>query len=327
MDKRTLGRNGLQVSTLGLGCMGLSYGYGPAVDRYDGIRLLRRAFDSGVTFFDTAEAYGPFANEELLGEALAPVRDQVVIATKFGFKDGDVSLGLDSRPENIRAVAHASLKRLKTDRIDLFYQHRVDPNVPMEDVAGTVGELIREGKVKHFGLSEAGPQSIRRAHAVQPVAALQSEYSLWWREPEKEILPLLAELGIGFVPFSPLGKGFLTGAIDERTQFSANDFRNVVPRFSEANRKANAGLIEVLGRIAQSKGATRAQIAIAWLLARQPWIVPIPGTTKLHRLEENLGATSRVLDATDLGAIEAALREIEIVGERYPAHLQQRVGR
>lgn len=327
MDKRTLGHNGLQVSTLGLGCMGLSYGYGPAVDRYDGIRLLRTAFDRGVTFFDTAEAYGPFANEELLGEALAPVRDQVVIATKFGFRDGDVAQGLDSRPENIRAVAEASLKRLKTDRIDLFYQHRVDPNVPMEDVAGTVGELIREGKVKHFGLSEAGPQSIRRAHAVQPVAALQSEYSLWWREPEKEILPLLAELGIGFVPFSPLGKGFLTGVIDERTQFSASDFRNVVPRFSEENRKANAGLIDVLGRLAESKGATRAQIAIAWLLAQQPWIVPIPGTTKLHRLEENLGAASLVLDATDLAAIEAALREIEIVGERYPAHLQQRVGR
>ncbi|MEP9319579.1 aldo/keto reductase [Pseudomonas sp. LABIM340] len=327
MDKRTLGHNGLQVSTLGLGCMGLSYGYGPAVDRYDGIRLLRTAFDSGVTFFDTAEAYGPFANEELLGDALAPVRDQVVIATKFGFKDGDVSLGLDSRPENIRAVAEASLKRLKTDRIDLFYQHRVDPNVPMEEVAGAVGELIREGKVKHFGLSEAGVQSIRRAHAVQPVAALQSEYSLWWREPEKEILPLLAELGIGFVPFSPLGKGFLTGAIDESTQFSASDFRNVVPRFSEENRKANAGLIEVLGRLAESKGATRAQIAIAWLLAQQPWIVPIPGTTKLHRLEENLGAASLVLDATDLAAIEAALREIEIVGERYPAHLQQRVDR
>ncbi|PJI47800.1 MAG: aldo/keto reductase [Pseudomonas sp.] len=327
MDKRTLGHNGLQVSTLGLGCMGLSYGYGPAVDRYDGIRLLRTAFDRGVTFFDTAEAYGPFANEELLGEALAPVRDQVVIATKFGFRDGDVAQGLDSRPENIRAVAEASLKRLKTDRIDLFYQHRVDPNVPMEDVAGTVSELIREGKVKHFGLSEAGPQSIRRAHAVQPVAALQSEYSLWWREPEKEILPLLAELGIGFVPFSPLGKGFLTGAIDERTQFSANDFRNVVPRFSEENRKANAGLIDVLGRLAESKGATCAQIAIAWLLAQQPWIVPIPGTTKLHRLEENLGAASLMLHATDLAAIEAALREIEIVGERYPAHLQQRVGR
>jgi len=327
MDKRTLGRTGLQVSTLGLGCMGLSYGYGPAVDRYDGIRLLRTAFDSGVTFFDTAEAYGPFANEELLGEALAPVRDEVVIATKFGFKDGDVSLGLDSRPENIRAVAEASLKRLKTDRIDLFYQHRVDPSVPMEDVAGTVGELIREGKVKHFGLSEAGPQSIRRAHAVQPVAALQSEYSLWWREPEKEILPLLAELGIGFVPFSPLGKGFLTGAIDESTQFSANDFRNVVPRFSEENRKANAGLIDVLGRIADSKGATRAQIAIAWLLAQQPWIVPIPGTTKLHRLQENLGAATLLLDAADLAAIENALRAIEIVGERYPAHLQQRVGR
>lgn len=327
MDKRTLGRSGLQVSALGLGCMGLSYGYGPAVDRYDGIRLLRSAFDSGVTFFDTAEAYGPFTNEELLGGALAPVRDQVVIATKFGFRDGDVSLALDSRPENIRAVAEASLRRLKTDRIDLFYQHRVDPNVPMEEVAGTVGELIREGKVKHFGLSEAGPQSIRRAHAVQPVAALQSEYSLWWREPEKEIIPLLDELGIGFVPFSPLGKGFLTGAIDERTQFSANDFRNVVPRFSEENRKANAGLIEVLGRIADSKGATRAQIAIAWLLAQQPWIVPIPGTTKLHRLEENLGAASLVLDAPDLSAIETALREIEIVGERYPAHLQQRVGR
>ncbi|WP_425318045.1 aldo/keto reductase [Pseudomonas nitroreducens] len=327
MDKRTLGRSGLQVSALGLGCMGLSYGYGPAVDRYDGIRLLRRAFDSGVTFFDTAEAYGPFANEELLGEALAPVRDEVVIATKFGFSSGDVGLGLDSRPENIRAVAEASLKRLKTDRIDLFYQHRVDPNVPMEDVAGAVGELIREGKVKHFGLSEAGPESIRRAHAVQPVAALQSEYSLWWREPEKEILPLLAELGIGFVPFSPLGKGFLTGAIDERTQFSANDFRNIVPRFSEENRKANAGLIEVLGRIADSKGATRAQIAIAWLLAQQPWIVPIPGTTKLHRLEENLGAAALALDSTDLAAIEAALRQIEIVGERYPAHLQQRVGR
>ncbi|KJK02984.1 aldehyde oxidase [Pseudomonas sp. 21] len=327
MDKRTLGRTGLQVSALGLGCMGLSYGYGPAVDRYDGIRLLRTAFDSGVTFFDTAEAYGPFANEELLGEALAPVRDDVVIATKFGFSSGDVGLGLDSRPENIRAVAEASLKRLKTDRIDLFYQHRVDPSVPMEDVAGTVGELIREGKVKHFGLSEAGPQSIRRAHAVQPVAALQSEYSLWWREPEKEVLPLLAELGIGFVPFSPLGKGFLTGAIDERTQFSANDFRNVVPRFSEENRKANAGLIEVLGRLAESKGATRAQIAIAWLLAQQPWIVPIPGTTKRHRLAENLGAAVLVLDSSDLAAIEAALREIEIVGERYPAHLQQRVGR
>lgn len=327
MDKRTLGRSGLQVSTLGLGCMGLSYGYGPAVDRYDGIRLLRTAFDSGVTFFDTAEAYGPFVNEELLGEALAPVRDEVVIATKFGFSSGDVGLGLDSRPENIRAVAEAALKRLKTDRIDLFYQHRVDPSVPMEDVAGTVGELIREGKVKHFGLSEAGPESIRRAHAVQPVAALQSEYSLWWREPEKEILPLLAELGIGFVPFSPLGKGFLTGAIDERTQFSANDFRNVVPRFSEENRKANAGLIEVLGRLAESKGATRAQIAIAWLLAQQPWIVPIPGTTKLQRLQENLGAATLVLDSTDLAAIEAALRQIEIVGERYPAHLQQRVGR
>ena len=327
MDKRTLGRDGLLVSTLGLGCMGLSYGYGPAVDRYDGIRLIRTAFDSGVTFFDTAEAYGPFANEQLLGEALAPVRDEVVIATKFGFKEGHTTLGLDSRPENIRAVAEASLKRLKTDRVDLFYQHRVDTNVPMEDVAGTVGELIREGKVKHFGLSEAGPQSIRRAHAVQPVAALQSEYSLWWREPEREILPLLEELGIGFVPFSPLGKGFLTGAIDDHTQFSTNDFRNVVPRFSEENRKANAGLVEVLGRIAEGKGATRAQIAIAWLLAQKPWIVPIPGTTKLHRLEENLGAATLALDATDLVAIDAALRQIEVVGERYPAHLQQRVDR
>lgn len=327
MDKRTLGRDGLLVSTLGLGCMGLSYGYGPAVDRYDGIRLIRTAFDSGVTFFDTAEAYGPFANEQLLGEALAPVRDEVVIATKFGFKEGHTTLGLDSRPENIRAVAEASLKRLKTDRIDLFYQHRVDTNVPMEDVAGTVGELIREGKVKHFGLSEAGPQSIRRAHAVQPVATLQSEYSLWWRDPEREILPLLEELGIGFVPFSPLGKGFLTGAIDDHTQFSTNDFRNVVPRFSEENRKANAGLVEVLGRIAEGKGATRAQIAIAWLLAQKPWIVPIPGTTKLHRLEENLGAATLALDATDLVAIDAALRQIEVVGERYPAHLQQRVDR
>lgn len=327
MDKRTLGRHGPEVSTLGLGCMGLSFGYGPALDRYDGIRLLRTAFDSGVTFFDTAEAYGPFANEELLGEALAPVRDEVVIATKFGFREGDTTLGLDSRPEHIRAAAEASLKRLKTDRIDLFYQHRVDPNVPMEDVAGTVGELIREGKVKHFGLSEAGPQSIRRAHAVQPVAALQSEYSLWWREPEEEILPLLEELGIGFVPFSPLGKGFLTGAIDDRTQFSANDFRNIVPRFSEENRKANVAMVEVLGRIADGKGATRAQIAIAWLLAQRPWIVPIPGTTKLHRLQENLRAATVRLDATDLAVIEAALRQIAIVGERYPAHLQQRVDR
>lgn len=327
MDKRTLGRHGPQVSTLGLGCMGLSFGYGPALDRYDGIRLLRTAFDSGVTFFDTAEAYGPFANEELLGEALAPVRDEVVIATKFGFREGDTTLGLDSRPEHIRTAAEASLKRLKTDRIDLFYQHRVDPNVPMEDVAGTVGELIREGKVKHFGLSEAGPQSIRRAHAVQPVAALQSEYSLWWREPEEEILPLLEELGIGFVPFSPLGKGFLTGAIDDRTQFSANDFRNIVPRFSEENRKANVAMVEVLGRIADGKGATRAQIAIAWLLAQRPWIVPIPGTTKLHRLQENLRAATVSLDATDLAVIEAALRQIAIVGERYPAHLQQRVDR
>ncbi|KAF1054342.1 MAG: Aldo-keto reductase IolS [Stenotrophomonas maltophilia] len=327
MNTRTLGRSGLQVSTLGLGCMGLSFGYGPALDRYDAIRLIRTAFDSGVNFFDTAEAYGPFSNEELLGEALAPVRDEVVIATKFGFRDGDSAKGLDSRPERIRAVAEASLKRLKTERIDLFYQHRVDPNVPIEEVAGTVAELVREGKVKHFGLSEAGPQSIRRAHAVQPVAAVQSEYSLWWREPEREILPLLAELGIGFVPFSPLGKGFLTGAIDAGTQFAANDFRNVVPRFSEDNRKANAALVNVLGQIAEGKGATRAQIAIAWLLAQQPWIVPIPGTTRLSRLEENLGAAELLLTPSDLAVIDAALQQIEIVGERYPAHLQQRVDR
>ena len=319
MDKRTLGRNGLQVSTLGLGCMGLSYGYGPAVDRYDGIRLLRRAFDSGVTFFDTAEAYGPFANEELLGEALAPVRDQVVIATKFGFKDGDVSLGLDSRPENIRAVAHASLKRLKTDRIDLFYQHRVDPNVPMEDVAGTVGELIREGKVKHFGLSEAGPQSIRRAHAVQPVAALQSEYSLWWREPERELLPTLQELGIGFVPFSPLGRGFLTGAINAETTFDANDFRNTVPRFEVEARRANQALVDRISTIAAARGATPAQVALAWLLAQAPWIVPIPGTTKVHRLDENLGAAALQLAPEELQRIAQALDEVLIVGERYNA--------
>ncbi|MFZ5959059.1 aldo/keto reductase [Pseudomonas knackmussii] len=327
MDKRTLGNGGLEVSALGLGCMGLSFGYGPATDRAEAIGLIRAAFERGVTFFDSAEAYGPFTNEELLGEALAPMRDQVVIATKFGFLDGDSSKGLNSRPERIRAVAEASLKRLKTDRIDLFYQHRIDPNVPIEDVAGTVRELIEEGKVKHFGLSEAGAQSIRRAHAVQPVAALQSEYSLWWREPEKEVLPVLEELGIGFVPFSPLGKGFLTGAIDANTHFDASDFRNVVPRFSEENRKANAALVDVLGRIAEGKGATRAQIAIAWLLAQKPWIVPIPGTTKLHRLEENLGAARIVLDAVDLAAIEAALQQIQVVGERYPAHLQQRVDR
>lgn len=327
MHTRILGNSGLEVSALGLGCMGISYAYGPAMDKAAAIQLIRAAFDSGVTLFDTAEAYGPFTNETLLGEALAPFREQIVIATKFGFKNGDVAQGLDSRPENIRAVAEASLKRLNTDRIDLFYQHRVDPNVPIEDVAGTVKELIAEGKVKHFGLSEAGVQTIRRAHAVQPVAALQSEYSLWWREPEADLIPVLEELGIGFVPFSPLGKGFLTGAIDDSTTFGEDDFRNKVPRFSEENRRANAQLVQVIGQIAEGKAATRAQIALAWLLARKPWIVPIPGTTKLHRLEENNGAANIVLSAADLGAIESALQQIQIVGDRYPAHLQQNVGR
>jgi aryl-alcohol dehydrogenase-like predicted oxidoreductase len=327
MQKRKLGTSGLVVSELGFGCMGLSYGYGPATEKQAGIELIRAAFESGVTFFDTAEAYGPFVNEELVGEALAPFRDDVVIATKFGFREGEVGKGLDSRPERIRAVAEAALKRLKTDRIDLFYQHRVDPEVPIEDVAGTVKDLIREGKVKHFGMSEAGEQSIRRAHAVQPVAALQSEYSLWWREPEQKILPTLEELGIGFVPFSPLGKGFLTGAIDDRTSFDKSDFRNIVPRFSEENRKANAGLVEVLGKLAEGKGVTRAQIALAWLLAQKPWIVPIPGTTKRHRLEENVGAAQVVLTNADLAAIETALEQIRIVGERYPAALQQRIDR
>ncbi|SAK88230.1 aldo/keto reductase [Caballeronia arationis] len=327
MQKRKLGNSGLEVSAIGLGCMGLSFGYGPATEKTQGIELIRAAFERGVTFFDTAECYGPFVNEELMGEAVAPFRDQVVIATKFGFTDGDSKQPLDSRPERIRAVAEASLKRLKTDRIDLFYQHRVDPNVPIEDVAGTVKDLIREGKVKHFGLSEAGAQSIRRAHAVQPVAALQSEYSMWWREPETTVLPTLEELGIGFVPFSPLGKGFLTGAIDANTTFDKTDFRNVVPRFSEENRKANAGLVEVVGKIADTKGATRAQIALAWLLAQKPWIVPIPGTTRLHRLEENVGAAAVELSAEDLSAIESALQQIKVVGDRYPAHLQQRVDR
>lgn len=327
MQKRLLGNSGLEVSAIGLGCMGLNFAYGPAMDKAAAIQLLRGAFERGLTFFDSAEAYGPFTNEALLGEALAPFRDQVVIATKFGFKNGEVPLGMDSRPENIRAVAEASLKRLKTDRIDLFYQHRIDPNVPIEDVAGTVKELIAEGKVKHFGMSEAGVDSIRRAHAVQPLAALQSEYSLWWREPEKEILPLLEELGIGFVPFSPLGKGFLTGAIDASTTFNKDDFRNQVPRFSEENRRANAQLVEVLGSIASGKEATRAQIAIAWLLAQKPWIVPIPGTTKLSRLEENNGAAAIELSAADLQAIESALKLIEVVGDRYPAHLQKNVGR
>ena len=326
MEKRKLG-DGLEVSSIGLGCMGLSYGYGPAADIQDAIKLIRAAFDRGVTFFDSAEAYGPFKNEELLGEALAPFRDEVVIATKFGFKNGEVQTGMDSSPENIRAVTDAALKRLRTDRIDLLYQHRVDPNVPIEDVAGTVKELVQAGKVKHFGLSEAGAQTIRKAHAVHPVAALQSEYSLWWREPEAEIIPTLEELGIGFVPFSPLGKGFLTGAINENTQFDSTDFRNIVPRFSQEARKANQAMVDLLARIAQEKQATPAQIALAWLLAQKPWIVPIPGTTKLHRLEENLGAANVQLTADDLREIEEAASKITIEGARYPQHLQQRVGK
>lgn len=329
MQKRKLGNSGLEVSALGLGCMGLSYGYGPATATADGIRLIRTAFERGVTFFDTAEAYGPYKNEELVGEAVAPFRDQVVIATKFGFTfdANGAQSGLNSRPEHIKAVADAALKRLRTDRIDLFYQHRVDPAVPMEDVAGAVKELIHAGKVKHFGLSEAGAQSIGRAHAVQPVAALQSEYSLWWREPEKEILPLCQELGIGFVPFSPLGKGFLTGAINENTQFDAKDFRNVVPRFSAEARKANQALVDIVGQLAAEKKVSPAQIALAWLLAQQPWIVPIPGTTKLHRLEENLGAANVELSSTDAQRIRDAVSSIVVQGDRYPAHLQSRVGR
>jgi aryl-alcohol dehydrogenase-like predicted oxidoreductase len=327
MEKRTLGKSGLEVSAIGLGCMGLSFGLGPATEKSEGIKLLRAAYESGITFFDTAEVYGPFTNEELLGEALAPMRDHVVIATKFGFKDGNARAGVDSRPERIREVADASLKRLNTDRIDLFYQHRVDPSVPMEDVAGTVKALIEAGKVKHFGLSEAGAQSIRRAHAVQPVTALQSEYSLWWREPEKEILPLMEELGIGFVPFSPLGKGFLTGAINASTEFDKNDFRNIVPRFSPEARKANQALIDRLSEIAAGKQATPAQIALAWLLAQKPWIVPIPGTTKLHRLKENIGAVDIELTADDLHQIDTALSQIAIQGERYPAQLQHLTGR
>jgi aryl-alcohol dehydrogenase-like predicted oxidoreductase len=327
MQKRKLGKSGLEASALGLGCMGLSFGYGPATEKGQGIKLIRAAYEGGVTFFDTAEAYGPYLNEELVGEALAPVRDKVVIATKFGFKDGKPPLGLDSRPEHIREVAEASLKRLNTDVIDLLYQHRVDPNVPIEDVAGTVKELIAEGKVKYFGMSEAGAQTIRQAHKVQPVTALQSEYSLWWREPETEILPTLEELGIGFVPFSPLGKGFLTGAINESTTFDSTDFRNVVPRFSAENRKANQNLVDVLGAIAAQKGVTNAQIALAWLLAQKPWIVPIPGTTKLHRLEENLGAAAVELTPDDLSNIENAVSGVEVQGARYPAQLQKMVGR
>lgn len=325
MQKRTLGTGGLEVSALGLGCMGLSFGYGVPTDRQDGIRLIRRAVELGVTFFDTAECYGPFTNEELVGEALEIVRDSVVIATKFGFQDGDSHKPQDSRPERIREVADASLKRLRTDRIDLFYQHRVDPSVPIEDVAGTVRELIEEGKVKHFGLSEAGAQTIRRAHAVQPVAALQSEYSMWWREPEKEILPTLEELGIGFVPFSPLGKGFLTGKIDAKTSFAENDFRNIVPRFSPEARETNRALVNEIESIADTKGATLAQVALAWLLAQKPWIVPIPGTTKLPRLEENMAATQIELNDQDMATIGEFLARIEVLGDRYPACLARRV--
>jgi aryl-alcohol dehydrogenase-like predicted oxidoreductase len=327
MEKRILGKSGLEVSALGLGCMGLSYGYGPATETATGLALIRGAFERGVTFFDTAEAYGQGANEELLGEAVAGFRDEVVIATKFGFLGGDVIKGVDSRPENIRAVTEAALKRLRTDRIDLLYQHRVDPNVPMEDVAGAVKELIEAGKVKHFGMSEAGVQSIRAAHAVQPVAALQSEYSLFWREPEKEILPLLEELGIGFVPFSPLGKGFLTGKIDATTTFGEGDFRAVVPRFEAENRRANMALVGRVGELARKHGVTNAQIALAWLLAQKPWIVPIPGTTKLHRLAENVGGASVDLSADDLAEMDAALSQIELIGERYPAAIRDRQGR
>lgn len=327
MEKRKLGKSGLEVSAIGLGCMGLSFGLGVGVDKAEGIALIRAAYERGVTFFDTAEAYGPYTNEEVVGEALAPFRDSVLIATKFGFKDAMPQTGLDSRPEQIRRVTEAALQRLQTDRIDLLYQHRVDPNVPIEDVAGTVKALIGEGKVKHFGLSEAGVDSIRRAHAVQKVTALQSEYSLWWREPEREIFPVLEELGIGFVPFSPLGKGFLTGAIDETTTFSANDFRNIVPRFSAEARKANQVFVDRIGDVATRKGVTRAQIAIAWVLAQKPWIAPIPGTTKLHRLEENLAAAGVTLTAEDLREIEGALGGIQAQGERYPAQMAKLVNR
>jgi aryl-alcohol dehydrogenase-like predicted oxidoreductase len=328
MQKRTLGKSGLEVSALGLGCMGLSFGLGPAIDKKDAIRLIRKAVEKGVTFFDTAEVYGAFTNEEVVGEALAPFRNQVAIATKFGFKiENGKSVGLDSRPENIKAMVEASLKRLRTDVIDLLYQHRVDPDVPIEDVAGTVKELINEGKVKHFGLSEAGVQTIRKAHAVQPLTALQSEYSLWWREPEQEILPTLEELGIGFVPFSPLGKGFLTGKIDENTTFDKTDFRNTVPRFSEENRKANQALVDLLTKIAKEKGATNAQIALAWLLAQKPWIVPIPGTTKLHRLEENVGAAGLTLNDSDLKEINDALTTIQVQGARYSEQAQKMINR
>jgi len=327
MQTRKLGNSGLEVSSLGLGCMGMSFGYGPAHDKKEMINLLRSAYEKGITFFDTAECYGPFLNEELLGEALAPFRDKIVLATKFGFLEGDSKKGLDSRPEWIRKSVEGSLKRLNTDVIDLYYQHRVDPNVPMEDVAGTIKDLIKEGKVKHFGLSEAGVESIRRAHAVQPVTALQSEYSLWWRTPEEEIFPVLEELGIGFVPFSPLGRGFLTAKIDENTQFDSTDFRNTLPRFTPEARKVNQALVDLLSKIAADKGATNAQVALAWILAQKPWIAPIPGTTKLHRLEENLGAVDLKLSAQDLAEIENAASKITIEGSRYPEHLQKIAGK
>jgi aryl-alcohol dehydrogenase-like predicted oxidoreductase len=331
MQKRKLGKSNLEVSAIGLGCMGLSFGLGPAVDKKEGIALIRAAVERGVTSFDTAEVYGPFTNEELVGEALAPFRDRVAIATKFGWapnpQDGGKWTALDSRPEHIKEVIEASLKRLKTDVIDLYYQHRVDPNVPIEDVAGAVKELIQQGKVKHFGLSEAGAKTIRRAHAVQPVTALQSEYSIWWREPEDEILPTLEELGIGFVPFSPLGKGFLTGKISEETKFDKTDFRNIVPRFTPENRKANQAVVDLLSKVAEQKKATPAQIALAWILAQKPWMVPIPGTTKLHRLEENIGAANVQLTADDLRDIDNASRKIPVQGARYPENLQKLVNR
>lgn len=327
MKKRILGKSGLEVSELGLGCMGLTFGYGPATNEADAIALIEKAVDLGISFFDTAEAYTQGANEALLGKALKPYRNKVVIATKFGFKNGVPTEGTDSRPERIRTVVENSLRLLQTDVIDLLYQHRVDPNVPIEEVAGTVRDLIQEGKVKHFGMSEAGVQSIRKAHAVQPVTALQSEYSLWWRQPEQEILPTLEELGIGFVPFSPLGKGFLTGAINENTQFDKTDFRNVVPRFSEENRKANQQLVDLMHTIASQKNATPAQLALAWLLAQQPWIVPIPGTTKQHRLIENVGGASLVLTAAEISEIDKAFSAIPVQGERYPAQLQKMVGK
>jgi len=328
MQKRKLGKSNLEVSAIGLGCMGISFGFGPAMDKQQGISVIRAAVERGVTFFDTAEVYGPYTNEELVGEALEPFRGRVVIATKFGFKfENGKQAGLDSRPEHIKEVAHASLKRLRVDAIDLFYQHRVDPNVPIEDVAGAVKDLIQQGKVKHFGLSEAGVKTIRRAHAVQPVTALQSEYSLWWREPESEIMPTLEELGIGFVPFSPLGKGFLTGAISQDTKFDKTDFRSVVPRFSEENRKANQAMVDLIGKFAQQKKATPAQVALAWLLAQKPWIVPIPGTTKLHRLEENIGAAAVQLSPEDVQQLEVAASKIPVQGERYPESAQRMINR